>query len=385
MSGAPPPLPPNIEEIAAPLLLGGIWNWSLFGALVVQFYVYSYNFPGDKRFIKLLGMDNSSPRATALSGADLYHWFVTGFGNIDRLTTPYASAFDVPIMGSVVSLSVQFFFAYRIWVLGKKESWWLCALICLFSIVDATAAFIGGTYTHVHGKFASGRVLKVLAMTWLIGNTVSDLLIAAAMLYHLAKRKARDGHFSSHALVSIVRLTIETNMLTTAVGIISLLMVVIYPVSDSRALCTSARHILIEALDANAGKELVRVPHVGAREAVRAISALSPPPHHAMRGLTLDPVLTDRYSNTLLVSLNNRISIRDTSVAHRGAVRSPAGMCPTSSTARSEATTDIVLMDIDKSPEAFKVRTLEAFDSRERIISEFTRPPIFSPSRSRSD
>jgi len=193
------------------------------------------------------------------------------------------------------------------------------SLICLFSIVDATAAFIGGTYTHVHGKFASGRVLKVLAMTWLIGNTVSDLLIAAAMLYHLAKRKARDGHFSSHALVSIVRLTIETNMLTTAVGIVSLLMVVIYPEKNWFVCPTS--------------------------------------------------VLGKLYSNTLLVSLNNRISIRDTSVAHRGAVRSPAGMCPTSSTARSEATTDIVLMDIDKSPEAFKVPTLEAFDSRERIIN----------------
>ena len=70
---------------------------------------------------------------TALSGADLYYWFVSGYGNIDHLTSPYASSFDVPIMGSVVSLSVQFFFVYRIWVLasGKKGSWWLCILICL--------------------------------------------------------------------------------------------------------------------------------------------------------------------------------------------------------------------------------------------------------------
>ena len=76
---------------------------------------------------------------TALSGADLYYWFVSGYGNTDHLTSPYASSFDVPIMGSVVSLSVQFFFVYRIWVLasGKKGSWWLCILICLvnFGIV----------------------------------------------------------------------------------------------------------------------------------------------------------------------------------------------------------------------------------------------------------
>jgi hypothetical protein len=68
---------------------------------------------------------------TALTGADLYYWFVSGFGNINHLATPFASCFDVPIMGSVVSLSVQFFFVYRIWVLSKKKSWWLCILICL--------------------------------------------------------------------------------------------------------------------------------------------------------------------------------------------------------------------------------------------------------------
>jgi hypothetical protein len=51
---------------------------------------------------------------TAFSGADLYYWFASGFGNVERLTTPYIPFFDVPILGSMVSLSVQFFFVYRI-------------------------------------------------------------------------------------------------------------------------------------------------------------------------------------------------------------------------------------------------------------------------------
>jgi hypothetical protein len=68
---------------------------------------------------------------TALSGADLYYWFAAGFGKLDQLVLPFASFFDLPIMGSVVSLSVQFFFAYRIFLLNEKRSWWLCATICL--------------------------------------------------------------------------------------------------------------------------------------------------------------------------------------------------------------------------------------------------------------
>jgi hypothetical protein len=68
---------------------------------------------------------------TALSGADLYYWFASGFGNVERLLTPFASFIDVPILGSVVSLCVQFFFMYRIWMLSEKRSWWLCVIICL--------------------------------------------------------------------------------------------------------------------------------------------------------------------------------------------------------------------------------------------------------------
>ncbi|KAI0000791.1 hypothetical protein BJV74DRAFT_114864 [Russula compacta] len=135
----PPPVPPGIQDIAAPLLLGPVWNWCLFGALAVQCYVYSYNFPQDKMALKLLvySVFFLETLQTALSGADLYYWFITGFGNIEHLRTPYASSFDVPIIGAVVSLSVQFFFVYRIWALGKKEkeTWWLCLIICLVTFV----------------------------------------------------------------------------------------------------------------------------------------------------------------------------------------------------------------------------------------------------------
>ncbi|KAH8995888.1 hypothetical protein EDB86DRAFT_2759838, partial [Lactarius hatsudake] len=106
-------------------LLGIIWNWCLYGILLVQFYVYSYNFPTDKRLLKLLGrriplryivlgVFLMETLQTALSCADLYYWFASGFGNMNRLASPYASSFDVPIIGSVVALAIQFFFVYRI-------------------------------------------------------------------------------------------------------------------------------------------------------------------------------------------------------------------------------------------------------------------------------
>jgi hypothetical protein len=71
---------------------------------------------------------------TGLSGADLFYWFAAGFQNTRHLTAPFASFVDVPMMGSVVSLSVQFFFVYRIFVLSEKRSWRLCAIICLVTL-----------------------------------------------------------------------------------------------------------------------------------------------------------------------------------------------------------------------------------------------------------
>jgi hypothetical protein len=70
---------------------------------------------------------------TALSGWDLYHWFASGFGNMDRLEDPYAGPFDAPIIGSIVSGTVQYFFIYRIWVLSNRKSRWLCVIISIVS------------------------------------------------------------------------------------------------------------------------------------------------------------------------------------------------------------------------------------------------------------
>ncbi|KAI9428716.1 hypothetical protein H4582DRAFT_1817399 [Lactarius indigo] len=149
-------------------MLGALWNWTLYGVLVVQIYVYSYNFPGDRILLKLLvySVFLVETLQTALSGADLYYWFVSGFGNIDHLTTPYESPFDVPIIGSVVALTVQIFFVYRIWVLSRRSSWFICLFICLvsryislvpifyflasqFSMVAAVAAIYGGVYVSL--------------------------------------------------------------------------------------------------------------------------------------------------------------------------------------------------------------------------------------------
>ena len=80
--------------------------------------------------------------------------------------------------------------------------------------------------------------------TWVIGSAVSDSLITMAMIYHVRRlhivqremceltyliwdpqlarhRRIGSWPFGSHALVEIVRLTVEANLLTSVCALVS--------------------------------------------------------------------------------------------------------------------------------------------------------------------
>ncbi|KAF8486685.1 hypothetical protein JB92DRAFT_2557385, partial [Gautieria morchelliformis] len=69
---------------------------------------------------------------TILCGVDVSYWFFTGYGNLIKLSNPYISAFDGPMMIVVISVIVQWFFCYQIYSLSK--SWWLASLIAAVCI-----------------------------------------------------------------------------------------------------------------------------------------------------------------------------------------------------------------------------------------------------------
>ncbi|KAI0287413.1 hypothetical protein BC826DRAFT_1178440 [Russula brevipes] len=273
---------PSVARLAAPLLLSGLWNWCLYGVLVVQCHAYSRGFSEDKLTFKLLvsTIFFIETVQTVLNSSDMYFWFVSGSRNTDHLSFFVTSFFGVPIVEAVVSLIVQFFYVYRIWLLSAKKSRWLCLSICLLSFTGAAGAFAGGIYvsadpfhaclysdslvqTQVNKKkFSHGRRFQDLALTWLTGNTLADALIASAVLHDLTKGR-RDTNDASvdNTLVGIVRLTMETNVVTTSVGIVAFLMIVLFP-DENWYTCPMA-------------------------------------------------ILGRLYSNTLLVWLNNRISVRN--------------------------------------------------------------------------
>ena len=118
--------------------------------------VYSYNFPNDRRPLKFLGRSSISLGGsgisrligaayfvflletiqTTLTGSDVYYWLIAGFGDVERLAHSHFGGIDIGVMTAFISLIVQGYFSYRIWVLNNKQLSWMCWIIAVVCIPD---------------------------------------------------------------------------------------------------------------------------------------------------------------------------------------------------------------------------------------------------------
>lgn len=247
----------GVTGIAAPLLFGPLINWALYGVLCVQIYVYNCNFPGDRRSLKFLVyfVFILESVQTVLTGTDVYYWFVAGFGDVGHLENSHFAPIDIPIILAAISLIVQGHFCYRIWTLNRWTSW-ICWIIAVAAVTQSVTATCSGIKSLVAGgKYVINKTELYL---WSILSALADILIMVAMTLMLRRAS---GKFSSFVLLRVVRLTIETNALTASLAITILVLYVAFP--------------------------------------------------NELYYISVTQIIGKVYSNTFLVSLNNRIYLRE--------------------------------------------------------------------------
>ena len=79
-----------------------------------------------------------------MTGADLHYWFIRGFGNVEQLKDSHYAPIDIPLIDAIISLVVQEYFCYRIWMLNKRLLW-PCIVIAIvrdFSVLSQAAAAV---------------------------------------------------------------------------------------------------------------------------------------------------------------------------------------------------------------------------------------------------
>ncbi|KAJ8517243.1 hypothetical protein ONZ45_g5544 [Pleurotus djamor] len=257
-----PPIPPIIAELTGPLLLGHFFNWGLFGALIVQTYVYYLAFPNDRLLPKTIvySVLVIEVLQTVLATRDAFRNFGTGWGNMIDLAE--------------------------------------------LSLVQGVAGIWTGIYAHFIGVFSEvTKHTKNTTIVWLGGTALCDVIIAASMIYFLSK--SRTGFRQTNVLLTkLVRIVIETGLTCATFAVLDLILFLAfqetnYHLAPSVALSKLYSNSLLVVLNA-------RVRMVNGRE-TRA----------ATQDMTLSSTLPT--SNTTL-GKSSAYSDSTLSPAHRGVI-----------------------------------------------------------------
>ncbi|KAI0326383.1 hypothetical protein GY45DRAFT_1373999 [Cubamyces sp. BRFM 1775] len=218
----------NVAQLTGPQLLGQFINWGLMGALSVQIYLYHVMFPKDPISLRgfVYGLFVFEWIQTGLITENAFNVFVYNFGDVPNVLKFHNSWFSVPVMCGVVSVSVQFFYARRIFVLSG--SYIIAGVICLLALTQGSAAIASGVLLKNIHTAADQKATTPAIATWLGGSALVDIVIAVTMTILLLKTKT--GFRRSDSLVNkLVRLVIESGTITASVAIVDVVMFAALP------------------------------------------------------------------------------------------------------------------------------------------------------------
>ncbi|KAI0314887.1 hypothetical protein OF83DRAFT_404825 [Amylostereum chailletii] len=203
-----PGVPSDVVVLTAPQLLGFLWNWALFGVLTAQVYYYSIHFKADRRGLKLLvyGLYIWEVVQTALIGRDAFAIFGRGWGDLSVLVSAETLWFNSPFMSGTISITVQSFFAWRIYVLR---------IIVKITLSGSDAGLQAKTYP--------------VTTVWLVCSAACDLIICICMIvWYMRTRVHVTFRATDDIITQVIRLSVATGMLTAAVATVDTVMFLVF-------------------------------------------------------------------------------------------------------------------------------------------------------------
>ncbi|TFK32062.1 hypothetical protein BDQ12DRAFT_728985 [Crucibulum laeve] len=219
----------NIPKFAGPLARY-LLNWSLFGALTIQVYVYYLAFPRDRFLSKALvyGVYVLETLQTILIGHDAFVSFAANFGDVDELTGVHFGWLTIPILSGLVSCCVQLFYADRLRRFSR--SWTLPGIVAFIAITQCVASIVVGIHTSddTSATELTKRVPEVIigSAIWNGGAALCDVIISVSMTYYLLSRSGTGLRSTQALVVRLVRLTIETGTVTATLALATLILII---------------------------------------------------------------------------------------------------------------------------------------------------------------
>ncbi|RDB20354.1 hypothetical protein Hypma_012652 [Hypsizygus marmoreus] len=221
----------NLSEyirFTGPIYIGSVLSWFLCGSFMVQLYEYYLLYQeNDQRFIKFIVYFVFVAEIAQLIMMNHTVWYilVEGYGNPAYIhVTPWSSV-SAPVLNGITSATVQIFFAWRIWMLGRhRASHGLSVFISLVSIMGFAASLattiqfglIGRQPEHLHA-------IKPTVIIWHSASFLCDVLIAASMVTTLSRTRRKASFRNTERVINaLVVNTVETGAVTAVVALLDL-------------------------------------------------------------------------------------------------------------------------------------------------------------------
>ncbi|KAJ7362892.1 hypothetical protein DFH08DRAFT_1025360 [Mycena albidolilacea] len=234
---------PQMGPFTIPALVGTLVNWALFGALLVQVYLYTLAFPKDKLSYKMVVgfIFILEILQTVGDTRDAVRVFGSGWGNPQELELVGWAWFTAPILGSTIACVGQIFFAWRISIFGN--SWYIPGVIAVVSLFQLAAGIWTGVMICRSHSFLQLQfhTLKT-PVAWLAAMALADLIIVAATVFYLMKHRNPDYSHTTRAAVSRIlkinasasgtQVTVETGIPCSVFAIVNLYLFVAYSANN---------------------------------------------------------------------------------------------------------------------------------------------------------
>lgn len=214
--------------LTGPLLLGCLFNWGLFGTLVVQQYDYLNAYRNtDRALIRFM--------VYFVFALELVQtWFVTnsalvilvlrwGTPTLSR-TIPWTSV-AMPLLVSIVALAVRIYFVWRIRSLKRATiTEASCAIIVIAALLELSASIaIVVQNIWVQHTTAQFNAATLVHMAYFAGGFASDVIIAVNMGFLLWKTRITLQTNVIHATAVYI---VETGIVTALAAVAQLVLFV---------------------------------------------------------------------------------------------------------------------------------------------------------------
>ncbi|KAJ7128291.1 hypothetical protein C8R46DRAFT_656044 [Mycena filopes] len=222
----------GVGRFTIPTFIGTLLNWALLGALAVQVYLYFYAFPRDKLIFKLAvgSIMIAEIMQTLGSTHDAIVVFGKGWGAPQNLDLIGWAFFSCPIMGATIASVSQTFFAWRISILGG--SCLIPGVIMGITAMQFSAAIWTSVLLLRVETFSQLQIhlLKPPAV-WLAATASADIIIVAATVFYVIRKKQASVNFSRTTLAAlsrVLKVTVETGVLCAIFASVNLYLFIQY-------------------------------------------------------------------------------------------------------------------------------------------------------------